>query len=233
MKILSLIIFSALFVLGGAEISAEQLSRLQKELVQKRQEIDRLTALLTARENELRKLRIWMSNLSADGKMLQVSDREQRLLTGLKVLSDTSGAMVLKTMELAEQLRPKLNQLPLSSADRVRLVMALEDLERSAAKVNSITDTINTKEDLLLKNVRVIAIKYELGMVIISAGALHGVFPGMNFVSANGKVVLRVLDTRAMISGALPVSGSLNDLVPGSKVSLQITRIPPERKEYK
>jgi hypothetical protein len=232
-KILLFIFFASLFVLGGAETSAEQLSRLKKEVAQKQQEIDRLTALLTARENELRKLRIWMSNLSADGKMLQVSDREQRLLTGLKVLSDTSGAMVLKTMELAEQLRPKLNQLPLSSADRVRLVMALEDLERSAAKVNSITDTVNTKEDLLLKNVRVIAIKYELGMVVISAGALHGVFPGMNFVSADGKVVLRVLDTRSMISGALPVSGTLNDLVPGSRVSLQITRVPREKKGYK
>ena len=115
----------------------------------------------------------------------------------------------------------------------IYLLVRYPVLERSAAKVNSITDTVNTKEDLLLKNVRVIAIKYELGMVIISAGALHGVFPGMNFVSANGKVVLRVLDTRSMISGALPVSGSLNDLVPGSTVSLQITRIPPERKEYK
>ena len=151
----------------------------------------------------------------------------------MKILSESSGNMVLKTMELVEQLRPKLNLLPLSSAERVRLTMALEELERSAAKVNSITDTVNTKEDLLLKNVRVMAIKYELGMAVLSAGTLHGVFPGMVFVSSNGKVVLRVLDTRSMISGALPVSGSLNDLVPGSSVRLQLTKVPPERKANK
>ena len=221
------------FALWGAEGNADQVKLLQNEIIRQQRELDRLTALLTAREHELRKLRVWMSNISADGKMISVSDREQRLMSGMKILSESSGNMVLKTMELVEQLRPKLNLLPLSSAERVRLTMALEELERSAAKVNSITDTVNTKEDLLLKNVRVMAIKYELGMAVLSAGTLHGVFPGMVFVSSNGKVVLRVLDTRSMISGALPVSGSLNDLVPGSSVRLQLTKVPPERKANK
>ena len=221
------------FALWGAEANSDQVKLLQNEILRQRQELDRLTALLTARENELRKLRVWMSNISADGKVLSVSDREQRLMSGMKILAEASGNMVLKTMELVEQLRPKLNLLPLSSAERVRLTMALEELERNAAKVNSITDTVNTGEDLLLKNVRVMAIKYELGMAVLSAGTLHGVFPGMIFVSSNGKVVLRVLDTRSMISGALVVSGSLNDLVPGSSVRLQLTKVPPERKGNK
>ena len=221
------------FALGAADGNSEQVNRLQREIARQQQEVDRLSALLTARENELRKLRVLLSNLSADGKLLTVSDREQRLMTGMKILAEASGNMVLKTMELAEQLRPKLNQLPLSSAERVRLTMALEELERNAAKVNSITDTVTTQEDLLLKNVRVMAIKYELGMAVLSAGTLHGVFSGMTFVSPDGKVVLRVLDTRSMISGAVPVSGTLNDLVPGSSVRLQLTKAPPERKGNK
>lgn len=233
MRILLCLCFISSLMLRGAEKAADQAERLQKEVLRQRQEIDRLTALLTARENELRKLRIWMSTLSADGRMLSVSDREQRLMSGMKILSDASGGMVLKIMEFAEQLRPKINQLPLSSAERVRLIMALEELERSAAKVNSITDTVNTREDQLLRNVRVMAIRYELGMVVLSVGALHGVFPGMTFVSANKKVVLRILDTRSMISGAIPVSGSLNDLVPGTTVRLQLTRIPPEKEGKK
>ena len=229
------LLFAGLFL--GCVLCAQentgQLTLLQKEIAGKQQEIERLTALLTARENELRKLRVWMSNISADGKMLSVSDREQRLMTGMKILAEASGNMVLKTMELAEQLRPKLNLLPLSSAERVRLTMALEELERNAAKVNSITDTVNADEARLLGNVRIMAVKYELGMAVLSAGALHGVFPGMTFVSANGKVTLRVVDTRSMISGALPISGSLNDLVPGSSVTLQMTKVPAERKGNK
>ena len=76
------------------------------------------------------------------------------------------------------------------------------------------------------------SLKYELDMAVISAGALQGVFPGMTFVSADGKVHLRVLETRAMISGAVPVKGSLNELVPGSAVHLQIRQAPVEKKEF-
>ena len=58
------------------------------------------------------------------------------------------------------------------------------------------------------------------------------VFPGLTFVSADGKVHLRVLETRPMLSGAMPVKGSLNQLVPGAAVRLQIRQIPVERKEF-
>ena len=116
--------------------------------------------------------------------------------------------------------------LPVASAERVRLVMALEDLERSAARVNSIGDTAVAKEGTLLENVRVSAVKYELNMAVISAGALQGVFPGMTFVTSDGKVRLRVLEARAMISGAVPVSGDLSALTPGTVVKLEIRREP-------
>ena len=216
----------------GAETPAERAQRLERELEKRQQEIERLTALLTARENELRKLRVWITTLNTYGREIPVSKKEQRLLSGLKSLSDVSGNLVLKVLEMAETLRPKLNQLPLSSAERVRLTMALEDLERQAARMNAVSDTVNTNEDRLLRDVRIMSLKYELDMAVISAGALQGVFPGMTFVSADGKVHLRVLETRAMISGAVPVKGSLNELVPGSAVHLQIRQAPVEKKEF-
>ena len=214
--------FSSLF--WGGSPAGQELRHLKGELAEKEREIERLTALLTAKENELRKLRIWMGNLSADGRDIPVSDREQRLLAGLKALSDASGSMVLKTMELADQL-------PLSSTSRVRLVMALEDLERSAAKVNALTDTVAAKEELLLRDVRILGVRPELNMAVLSVGAVQGVFPGMTFVTADGKTALRVLETRPMISGAVPVAGSLNNLVTGSRLNLQITKTPAAKKE--
>ena len=202
-----------------------------KEQLQARQrEIDRLTALLAEKENELRKLRIWLSNLNADARVISVSDREQRLMHGLKILSDASGSMVLKSLELTELLRSKLSMLPLASADRVRLTMALEELERSAARVNSIADAAAAPEGTHLTNVRVMNINYDLNMAVISAGALHGVFPGMTFTTADGNHRLRVLETRPMLSGVLPVAGDLNKLTPGTAVRLEILRKSPERK---
>jgi hypothetical protein len=232
MKFLFLFLLITALSLQGAETPAERAQRLERELEKRQQEIERLTALLTARENELRKLRVWITTLNTDGREIPVSQKEQRLLSGLKSLSDVSGNLVLKVLEMAETLRPKLNQLPLSSAERVRLTMALEDLERQAARVNAVSDTVNTNEDRLLRDVRIMSLKYELDMAVISAGALQGVFPGMTFVSADGKVHLRVLETRAMISGAVPVKGSLNELVPGSAVHLQIRQAPVEKKEF-
>ena len=223
---LLLLIFAPL---AGKE-HTDQIHRLQEQLRSRQQEIDRLTALLTDRENELRKLRIWLSNLSADARMITVSDREQRLLHGLKILSDASGGMVLKSLELAELLRSKLDMLPLASADRVRLTMALEELERMAARVNAIADAAAAPEGRHLSNVRVTNINYDLNMAVISVGSLHGVFPGMTFSTSDGSHRLRVLETRPMLSGVLPVSGDLNKLTPGTAVKLEILRKSPERK---
>ena len=232
MKILFFFLCFTALILQGAETPAERAQRLERELENRQQEIERLTALLTSRENELRQLRVWITALNADGREIPVSQKEQRLLSGLKTLSDVSGNLVLKVLEMTDTLRPKLNLLPLSSAERVRLTMALEDLERQAARVNAVSDTVNTKEDRLLRDVRIMSLKYGLDMAVISAGSLQGVFPGMTFVSADGKVHLRVLETRAMISGAVPVKGSLNELVPGSAVHLQIRQAPVEKKEF-
>ena len=84
MKFLLFFLLITALSLQGAETSAERAQRLEKELEKRQQEIDRLTALLTSRENELRQLRVWMSTLTADGKEIPVSQREQRLLSGLK-----------------------------------------------------------------------------------------------------------------------------------------------------
>ena len=223
---LCLLLLLSLAGLRGEESSSE-LRMVKKELLLKQQELERLTGLLAQKESELRKIRIWMSNLSADSRQTTVSEREERLLHGLKILSDASNSMVLKTMELADLLRPRLNALPLASADRVRLVMALEDLERSAARVNAIADGAGAKEDKLLENVRISAVNSQLNMAVLSAGSLQGIFPGMTFVTSDGKVWLRILETRAAISGAVPVAGSLDQLTPGMSVKLEIIKKPP------
>ena len=214
----------------AAKEHADEVRRLKEQLQSRQQELDRLTALITDRENELRKLRIWLNNLSTDARLTDVSDREQRLMHGLKILSDASGSMVLKSLEVAELLKSKLDRLPLASADRVRLTMALEELERSAARVNSIADAAAAPEGALLTNVRVTNINYDLNIAVISVGALHGVFPGMTFATPDGSHRLRVLETRPMLSGAVAVAGDLNKLTPGTLIKLEILRKSPERK---
>ena len=217
----------------AAETPAEEIARLRRELLKQRQEADRLSAALAAKENELRRIRIWLAYVQADGKISDVSKREQRLLSALKVLSDCAGELVLKSMDFSELLKPKLNTLPLGSAERIRLVMALESLERSAARVNAVSGMVPGKGSDELRLVRVMAVRSDLNMAVISAGALHGVFPGMTFVTPDGKVRLRVAEARPFVSGVIPVAGSLSTLVPGSPVKLQITRTPARKPVFK
>lgn len=217
----------------AAETPAEENVRLRRELLKQQQETDRLSAALAARENELRQIRIWLAYAQADGRISDVSKREQRLLSSLKVLSDCAGELVLKSMDFSELLKPKLNSLPLGSAERIRLVMALESLERSAARVNAVSGMAPGKENEELRQVRVMAVRSDLNMAVISAGALHGVFPGMTFVTPDGKVRLRVAEARPFVSGVIPVAGSLSALVPGSPVKLLITRTPAQKPAFK
>ena len=217
----------------SAETPAEENARLRRELLKQQQETDRLSAALAARENELRQIRVWLAYAQADGRIADVSKREQRLLTNLKVLADCAGELVLKSMDFSEILRPKLNTLPLGSAERIRLVMALESLERTAARVNAVSGMVPGKGNEELRQVRVMAVRSELNMAVISAGALHGVFPGMTFVTPDGKVRLRVAEARPFVSGVIPVEGSLSALVPGSPVKLQITRTPAQKPFFK
>ena len=210
----------------AAETPAEENARLRRELLKQQQEVDRLSAALAAKENELKRIRIWLASVQADGRISDVSEREQRLLSNLKVLADCAGELVLKSMDFSELLKPKLNTLPLGSAERIRLVMALESLERTAARVNAVSGMVPGKGDDGLRQVRIMAVRSELNMAVISAGALHGVFPGMTFVTPDGKVRLRVAEARPFVSGVIPVAGSLSTLVPGSLVKLQINRSP-------
>ena len=229
--VLSALVLS-LFSLS-AEPPAEENARLRRELLKQQQETDRLSAALAARENELRQLRVWLAYAQADGKISDVSKREQRLLTNLKVLADCAGELVLKSMDFSEILRPKLNTLPLGSAERIRLVMALESLERTAARVNAVSGMVPGKGNEELRQVRVMAVRSELNMAVISAGALHGVFPGMTFVTPDGRVRLRVAEARPFVSGVIPVAGSLSTLVPGSLVKLQINRTPAPKPAFR
>ena len=217
----------------AAETQAEENARLRRELLKQQQEVDRLSAALADKENELRRIRIWLAYVQADGRISDVSQREQRLLSGLKVLSDCAGELVLKSMDFSELLKPKLNSLPLGSAERIRLVMALESLERTAAQVNAVSGMVPGNGDDELRQVRVMAVRSDLNMAVISAGALHGVFPGMTFVAPDGKVRLRVAEARPFVSGVIPVAGSLSTLVPGSPVKLRITRTPAQKPAFK
>lgn len=225
-KIFILLAAGFLFILCGKEKN-EEISRLREELQSKQREIERLSGALTDRENELKKLRIWLANIVADGRITTVSEREQRLMTGVKTLADASEAMVIKSMNFSELLRPKLNALPLSSADRVRLVMALEELERSAARVNSVAGIGRNRLDFM-QQIRVVAVRPELGMAVISAGGIHGIFPGMIFNTLDGRIKLRVAEIRPQVSGVTAIRGDLRNLVPGSMVRLQVNRVQSE-----
>ena len=83
----------AFVALPGKNTGAE-LRHLKTKTELQQQEIERLTALLAEKERELKKLRIWMDNISADSRFTTVSDREQRLMHALKILADSKDAGV-------------------------------------------------------------------------------------------------------------------------------------------
>ncbi len=204
--LLTIIISGAVFLQATPESEAGRLRRENQQLRKK----------LLARENELVNYRIWLASLGIDYRKSSVSDREKRLLYTLDEISRRGNLLSMAALTVSDECRKLLAELPLGPARKAQIKIRLDELDRAAGKFAGLT----IPGDAQAGSCRILALNNDLQVVILSAGAGAGVFPGMVFhVKNNPQLKFRVTGTRFEGAVAELIEGDWQDIVPGMEVS--------------
>lgn len=191
--------------------------RLRLENRRLRLELDRLRKELTTRDKEILQFRLWAAGVTDAGKLADVSEREMRQAAILKEFVKRSSRLAVESSDILRTFRGLVKEFPIGPARQARLLLQMEDLERAAMGVVSITGAAeNEKDPGAFRNARIVAVNRELETVVLSAGAVHGVFPGLIYqCERDPSLRLRVISVRPWVSAAAPVSGTAAALTPG------------------
>lgn len=188
----------------------------ESEVGRLRRENQQLRKKLLARENELANYRIWLVSLGIDYRKSSVSDREKRLLYTLDEISRRGNLLSMAALTVSDECRKLLAELPLGPARKAQIKIRLDELDRAAGKFAGLT----IPGDAQAGSCRILALNNDLQVVILSAGAGAGVFPGMVFhVKNNPQLKFRVTGTRFEGAVAELIEGDWQDIVPGMEVS--------------
>ena len=193
------------------------IDRLRLENRKLRHELDRLRQELTTRDREIMQFRRWAAGVTDTGKLTTVSQREIRQAEILTEMIKHSSRLAVEASDITRTFRKLIKEFPIGPARQAHLLLQMEDLERAAMRVVSITGAAeNEKDPSAFRNVRIVAVNRELETAVLSAGAVHGVFPGLIYqCERNPSLRLRVISVRPWVSAAVPVSGTADPLTPG------------------
>ena len=178
----------------------------EAELVRLRRENRELREKLLQSERELTGYRQWLAGLTLDHTRMELSDRERRTLLVLEELVRRGNVMSMKALSVRDECRRLMAEMPLGPARKAQVELRLDAL------------AIPGNSDI--SSCRVLAASRELKVVVISAGAGAGVFPGMVFhAKENPELRLRVIGTKFDGAVAEIVSGEIHQFTPGLEMS--------------
>ncbi|MBO7329877.1 MAG: hypothetical protein J6W00_14030 [Lentisphaeria bacterium] len=181
-----------------------------------RKEIQELRKKLLAQEKELANYRIWLASLGIDYRKNSVPEREKHLLYTLEELSRCGNLLSMAALTVGDECRKLLVELPLGPARKAQIKIRLDELDRAAGKFAGLT----IPGDANAGSCRLLAVSDDLQVVVLSAGAGAGVFPGMIFYVKNDpQLKFRVIGTRFEGAVAELAEGNWSDVVPGMEVS--------------
>jgi len=208
------------FVLAGFMLPLLLLSGSAADEAILRQENRELRERLLQQEKELKQLKLWMANAASAGANLSSSEREQYSLRIINEMMLRGKELAMRADNISTQLRRSLDTLPLKPAQRVRLVLRLDELDGAVRQYISFV-TGSGKTDAC----RVISFDRNLGIAVLSAGIEQGFSPGMVFQPAGKKsdLRLRIISVRPGIAAAELISGSWNEVVSGMAVTAFLT----------
>lgn len=186
------------------------------ELLRLTRENRELRKKLLDAEKEIGEYRLWLGSLTVDHRKMLATEREKRSLFILDELAKRGNSLSISALAVHEECRKLLAELPLGPVRKAQVELRLDELERAAGAFAALT----VPSDSGAGNSRILAVDKELKVVVLSAGAGAGVFPGMIFSAKSRKnLKLRVIAVR--FDGALAeiVSGRIHEFVPGMEMS--------------
>ena len=180
-----------------------------------RAENGRLREQVTRMEKELAALRMWLGGASL-GPDAGFSVRERRALLTIDEFARRGNKLTVEAVSSCEEFRKLLDELALGPARKAQLRLRLDALDDAARRFAALS--VPTQDTV--RSCQVLAVDRELRTAVISAGSGSGVMPGMVF-HAESVPELRLRVIAVQYEGALvePVSGALDRLVPGMRLS--------------
>lgn len=220
----------ALSRLGQVEEELEAVRRERIALEERRKVLETEQAVLRKelfdiferyrlQEDKYRRLQLETGALLGGEGKLAVSEREERLSGALRRLSGDCKTLTLAVGEYCDHMEETLRELPLDKLVKAGIAWRLDDLKRKSAMLSTIAEHhVNlTPAD----RCRLLAVNDELRVVVLSAGAVHGVRNGLLWFSGKDRQCrLQVIAVRDFLSAAVVVEGGLKELSPGMEAVL-------------
>ena len=170
------------------------------------------------KQNEsYRRLQLSIAATLASGELKGAGKREDQLVTALATVSENGRKLALKTIEFCEYVDSILDKMPLGKLQKAAIQLRNEELKTESRKFCSLADPALSQETV--EGCRLLTVNDDLKIAVLPVGAVHGVFNGLYFYDGKGKVKLKVIAVRPLISAAVLEKGSINDLTPGMEVS--------------
>ncbi len=186
------------------------------ELDRLRRENAELKAKLLAERARARDQALFLAAVADEGEFTTSKEREARLLTRLSQLCRDGEKIVVKSKELADEMRTLLREIPLDAAARARCKLLIDDLERVAGSFAASLDDPAADPAKAFRTCRVLEVNRELGLVLLDIGHRQGAFVGLLLRGGpDKKLVLRLEDVRAGVAAAAVLEGEPGQIVPG------------------
>ena len=197
-----------------AELEA-QLKMLRLELGILRKTLAETLNNAEERQKELLRIECSVAATLADGKKRAMSEESMKLLDALSKVQAAGNDLVSMATEFSDYVDAALNKKSLTDLDKAKLRFSLEKLKTTAELLHSLVNP--PREGGVFRFCRVLAVNDKLQLVVLDAGTVNGIRNGLNLrsLASKNRVLLRVVDTRPYISGAIVVEGDIGALAPG------------------
>ncbi|TDU63049.1 hypothetical protein EI77_04570 [Prosthecobacter fusiformis] len=227
------LLFAAVVMLGGAQaqtsyelqelnmtlqVAAQKIQSLESQLASAKDKTDALTQSAAAANQEAAELKDRYERLrglleglgisALENSTEQTQGRLLASLSDLRIAETSRQKLADSLMELAEaslQFAKTVQTPDAASSDRLSKALSTAEAVLSAAAAAPQTEEVAT-ERTNLQDARIVSLKPDLGIAVLSVGSRDGVKPGMPFeIYREDKPIAKILVTevRSSVSGAV------------------------------
>jgi hypothetical protein len=187
-------------------------SELEKTVSEQKQEILRLQQLVTEMQSQHKRTMLWLGTISDTGEMLSASERELLLAERLSVFVRKGEDLALCATQLADDIRIMLDEVPMSAVRKAKISLQLKKIDDLCSSFVGAAAQGGRDPLESLQNTRIITVDRGLDVVILSAGSLDGVAPGIVFQNKDNSIALRVIAVKEYASAAVVSKGKISEI---------------------
>ena len=143
------------------------------------------------------------------------------LLKTLKNNTAEGDKLIGKILAFCKYMNDEISNLKVSNEEKVKLKVRIDELKLSAENFGLLVSQ-STEKEVQHRNCRILDVSDHLQVVVISAGFLDGIRPGLvlNVIQADNAVI-KVIAVRPFVSATVVIEGKLGKISPGMSVKFR------------